>query len=40
MDGVEMGRRTVASGNPGGSQRWEEVREVAGTGEGLRRGEE
>ena len=36
MDGVEMGRRTVASGNPGGSQRWEEVREVAGTGDGQR----
>ena len=40
LDGFEIGMRTVASGNPGGSQRWEEVREVAGTGEGLRRGEE
>ena len=40
MDGFEIGMRTVASGNPGGSKGWEEVREVAETGDGLRRGEE
>ena len=50
LDGFEIGMRTVASGNPGGSKGWEvvrevgetgeEVREVGGTGEGLRRGEE
>ena len=40
LDGFEIGMRTVASGNPGGSKGWEGVRVVAGTGEGLRRGEE
>ena len=46
FDGFEIGMRTVASGNPGGSKGWEVVRgvgdtgEVAGTGEGLWRGEE
>ena len=50
FDGFEIGMRTVASGNPGGSKGWEGVLEVrdAGevvrvvgdTGEGLRRGEE
>ena len=36
LDGFEIGMRTVASGNPGGSKGWEGVRGVGDTGEGVR----